>query len=212
MTNARQRMAVMIMAVTYGRASDPVWLPSACWAGSILVSSVTLTLFTLGGGGKALKDGSDDYGGHIPCLISICMFVHINRWRVWPCRLCNKSVIELQFICNTFGKCPMCFTSASLTWPVIWRPICAKFWVAASVWVVHITPEQHRICTSGAHIGAWHFCWKIWLQIICTSGTTYHSFPNSHRPTPTTHVLCLHWPSHLSTAAIPTSMIGFLCL
>ena len=26
------------------------------------------------GGGKALRDGSDDYGGHIPCLTSICMF------------------------------------------------------------------------------------------------------------------------------------------
>ena len=190
MTNARQRMAVMIMAVTYGRASDPVWLPSACWVGSILVSSVTLTLFTLGGGGKALKDGSDDYGGHIPCLISICMFVHINRWRVWPCRLCNKSVIELQFICNTFGKCPMCFTSASLTWPVIWRPLCAKFRVAASVWVVHIAPGWNK---------------------ILTGVEKYHHFPLI----PQSHVrivLLLHWPIALSISAIPTSMIGFLCI
>ena len=199
MTNARQRMAVMIMAVTYGRASDPVWLPSACWAGSILVSSVTLTLFTLGGGGKALKDGSDDYGGHIPCLISICLlgwwiqsseFSHINRWRVWPCRLCNKSVIELQFICNTFGKCPMCFTSASLTWPVIWRPICAKFWVAASVWVVHITPGWNKFVTG---VGKYHH---------------FPLIPQSH----VRIVLLLHWPIALSISAIPTSMIGFLCI
>ena len=140
------------------------------------------------GGGKALKDGSDDYGGHIPCLISICMFVHINRWRVWPCRLCNKSVIELQFI--TFWKCPMCFTSASLTWPVIWRPICAKFWVAASVWVVHITPGWNKIVTG---VGKYHH---------------FPLIPQSH----VRIVLLLHWPIALSISATPTSMIGFLCI
>ena len=121
-----------------------------------------------------------------------------RKWQVWFCERESVQVFDRssswrgkwngQYDVGVSNNCTSIFTSQA--WPVIWGSFCAKFWVVTSVWIVHIAPGWNK---------------------ILTGVEKYHHFPLI----PQSHVrivLLLHWPIALSISAIPTSMIGFLCI